>query len=67
MTYGKNMTVIKRKIERSVIRSAAFLTYDQVREQALAQGMSTLRQEAVRLVTEGVTTVAEVVRSIYVL
>ncbi len=32
MTYGKNMTVIKRKIERSAIRSAAFLTYDQVRD-----------------------------------
>ena len=32
MTYGKNMTVVKRKIERSVIRSAAFLTYDQVRD-----------------------------------
>jgi len=32
MTYGSNMTVLKRKIERSVIRSAAFLTYDQVRD-----------------------------------
>ena len=32
MTYGKNMTVVKRKIERSAIRSAAFLTYDQVRD-----------------------------------
>lgn len=32
MTYGKNMTVIKRKVERSAIRSAAFLTYDQVRD-----------------------------------
>ena len=32
MTFGKNMTVVKRKIERSVIRSAAFLTYDQVRD-----------------------------------
>jgi type II secretory ATPase GspE/PulE/Tfp pilus assembly ATPase PilB-like protein len=29
--------------------------------------MRSLRQEAVRLVAEGVTTVAEVVRSIYVL
>ncbi|BEP14305.1 GspE/PulE family protein [Acidothermaceae bacterium B102] len=42
-------------------------TYEQVREQAITQGMRTLRQEAVRLVAEGVTTVAEVVRSIYVL
>ena len=42
-------------------------SYDQVRETAATQGMRTLRQEAVRLVAEGVTTVAEVVRSIYVL
>ena len=42
-------------------------TYEQVRELAVAQGMRTLREEAVRLVAEGVTTVAEVVRSIYVL
>jgi type IV pilus assembly protein PilB len=46
---------------------AARATYDQVREQAIAQGMSPLRKEAVRLVAEGVTTVAEIVRSIYVL
>jgi type IV pilus assembly protein PilB len=42
-------------------------TYEQIREQAVAQGMRSLREEAVRLVSEGVTTVAEVVRSIYVL
>jgi ribonuclease R len=30
MTFGKNLTVVKRKVERSVIRSAAFLTYNQV-------------------------------------
>jgi type IV pilus assembly protein PilB len=42
-------------------------SYEQIRELAVTQGMSTLRQEAIRLVAEGVTTVAEVVRSIYVL
>ena len=46
---------------------ASRATYEEVRQQASEQGMRTLRQEAVRLVPEGVTTVAEVVRSIYVL
>jgi type IV pilus assembly protein PilB len=41
--------------------------YEQVRELAAEQGMRTMRAEAVRLVAEGVTTIAEVVRSIYVL
>ena len=34
---------------------------------AQAEGMRTLREEGVRLVTEGVTTVSEVIRSIYML
>jgi type II secretory ATPase GspE/PulE/Tfp pilus assembly ATPase PilB-like protein len=38
-----------------------------VRDLALAEGTRTLRQEAVRLVEDGVTTIAEVVRGIYVL
>jgi type IV pilus assembly protein PilB len=42
-------------------------THDQVRTLAVEQGMRTLRQEALRLVTDGVTTIAEVVRSIYML
>ncbi len=32
ITYGKNLTPIRTRIERSYIRSAAFLTYNQVRE-----------------------------------
>lgn len=32
ITFGKNLVPIRTRIERSVIRSAAFLTYDQVRE-----------------------------------
>jgi type IV pilus assembly protein PilB len=39
----------------------------EVRDLALAEGTRTLRQEAVRLVEDGVTTIAEVVRGIYVL
>ena len=46
---------------------ASRATYEDIRQLAAEQGMRTLRQEAVRLVAEGVTTVAEVVRSIYVL
>ena len=42
-------------------------TYDAVRDLATAQGTRTLRDEAVRLVTEGTTTIAEIVRSIYLL
>jgi type IV pilus assembly protein PilB len=42
-------------------------SYDDVRELAAAQGTRTLREEAMRLVTQGVTTIAEVVRSIYLL
>ena len=32
ITYGKNLTPLRIKIERSAIRSAAFLTYNQVRD-----------------------------------
>ncbi|MCA1710638.1 MAG: GspE/PulE family protein [Actinobacteria bacterium] len=42
-------------------------SHDAMRELAMRQGMRTLRQEAVRLIGEEVTTIAEVIRSIYVL
>jgi len=42
-------------------------THDEVRTLAMSQGMRTLRQEAIALVAQGATTVAEVVRSIYTL
>jgi type IV pilus assembly protein PilB len=42
-------------------------SHDQMRALAVAQGMRTLRQEGIRLVDEGVTTVAEIVRTIYTL
>ncbi|GAA1601370.1 GspE/PulE family protein [Kribbella sancticallisti] len=41
-------------------------SHDEIRKTARYEGMRTLQEEAVRLVTAGVTTVAEVVRSIYV-
>jgi type IV pilus assembly protein PilB len=42
-------------------------SYDDVRDLAVSQGTRTLRHEAVRLVSEGTTTIAEIVRSIYLL
>jgi type IV pilus assembly protein PilB len=40
--------------------------HDEMRKLALAQGMRTLQEQAVRLVQDGTTTAAEVMRSIYV-
>jgi type IV pilus assembly protein PilB len=42
-------------------------SHDDMRRLAQEQGMRSMRQEAVRLVDEDVTTVAEVVRTIYTL
>ncbi|MDQ1539302.1 MAG: hypothetical protein QOH29_28 [Actinomycetota bacterium] len=41
-------------------------SHDELRKMARSQGMSTLLEEAVRLIGEGVTTVAEVMRAIYI-
>ena len=41
-------------------------SHDEIRKLARAEGMRTLQEEAVRLVETGVTTSAEVMRSIYV-
>jgi type IV pilus assembly protein PilB len=40
-------------------------SHDQLRDLARAQGMKTLQEQAVRLVEDGVTTAAEVMRTIY--
>jgi type IV pilus assembly protein PilB len=42
-------------------------SHDDMRKLAVSQGMRSLRDEAIHLVDEGVTTVAEVVRTIYTL
>ncbi len=42
-------------------------SHEQVRALAISEGTRTLRHEAIRLAAEGITTVAEVVRGIYVL
>ena len=41
-------------------------TYESMRTLAIAEGMQPLRTEAMRLVSQGVTTISEVVRTIYV-
>ncbi len=42
-------------------------THEEVRSLAITEGTRTLRREAIRLAADGVTTVAEVIRGIYVL
>ena len=42
-------------------------SHEELRQLCRAEGMRTLQEESVRLVTEGVTTAAEVMRSIYVM
>ena len=42
-------------------------SHAELRTLAIEQGMSTLRDQAIRLVTENKSTVAEVLRTVYVL
>ncbi len=42
-------------------------TYESIRDLAADEGTRSLRQEGIALVEHGVTTIAEVVRGIYVL
>ena len=50
---------------RALIGTGA--TYEQIRDLAAAEGTRSLRQEGVRLIEQDVTTIAEVIRGIYVL
>jgi type IV pilus assembly protein PilB len=52
------------EIKRLVV---GWATQEELRALAVKQGMRTLRQEAVNLVTQDVTTIAEVIRSVYML
>jgi type IV pilus assembly protein PilB len=56
------MPVTDRTRELIVERAA----HDELRKLARSEGMQTLLEEAVRLVRAGVTTVPEVMRSVYV-
>jgi len=57
------MLVITDEVRELVLDRAP---HDQMRKLARSQGMRTLQEQAVRLVTDGTTTAAEVMRSIYV-
>ncbi|GAA4807686.1 GspE/PulE family protein [Nocardioides caeni] len=57
------MLVITDEVRELIIDRAP---HDQMRKLARSQGMRTLQEQGARLVTEGMTTAAEVMRSIYV-
>ena len=52
------------ELKRLVVAGAS---HEELRRAAVAEGMVPMRQEALRLVADGVTTIAEVMRSIYIL
>ncbi len=56
--------VVTDEVKRAILNNA---TADEVRELAISQAMRTLRHEAARLVDEDVTTIAEVLRTVYVM
>jgi type IV pilus assembly protein PilB len=58
------LLVMTPEIKRLIV---GWATQEELHNLAMKQGMRTLRQEAVSLVAQGVTTVAEVIRSVYTL
>jgi type IV pilus assembly protein PilB len=52
------------EIKNLIVKDA---THDELRSMAVLQGMRPMREEAIRLVGQDVTTIAEVIRSIYTL
>ena len=57
------LLAVTDEVRRLIVERAP---HDEMRKLALSQGMRTLQEQAVRLVLDGTTTVAEVMRSIYV-
>jgi type IV pilus assembly protein PilB len=58
------MMTISDRIRELIVDRAS---HDEIRKQARAEGMRTMQEEAARLVATGVTTAAEVLRSVYVI
>jgi type IV pilus assembly protein PilB len=54
---------ISERIRELIVERGA---HDEIRKAARIEGMRTLQEEAARLVETGVTTLAEVLRSIYI-
>ncbi len=57
------MLIVTDEVRELIVDHAP---HDQMRKLAKSQGMRTLQEQAAQLVTEGVTTASEVMRSIYV-
>ena len=55
---------VTERMKSLILRGAG---HDEIRALAVAEGMRPLRQEAIRLVEEDITTVAEVMRTVYTL
>jgi type IV pilus assembly protein PilB len=53
---------ITPEIKRLIV---GWATQDELQRMAVSQGMRTLRDEAIRLISDDITTISEVVRSIY--
>ena len=58
------LLIMTPELRRLVV---GWATQEELRNMAVKQGMRTLRQEAVNLVTQDVTSIAEVIRSMYTL
>jgi type IV pilus assembly protein PilB len=56
--------VVTEEIRELIVRGAS---HSEIRAVAQGQGMRSLRDQAVRLVADGATTIAEVLRTVYVL
>ena len=53
---------ITPEIKRLIV---GWATQEELQRMAVSQGMRTLRDEAIRLIADDVTTISEVIRSIY--
>jgi type IV pilus assembly protein PilB len=58
------LLIMTPEIKRLIV---GWATQEELHNLAMKQGMRTLRQEAVALVAQDITTVAEVIRSVYTL
>jgi len=58
------LLVMTPELRRLIV---GWATQEELRNMAVKQGMSTLRQEAINLVTQDITSIAEVIRSMYTL
>jgi type IV pilus assembly protein PilB len=58
------LLVMTPEIKRLIV---GWATQEELHNMAMKQGMRTLRQEAISLVNQDITTVAEVIRSVYAL